>query len=94
MKRSRMICAPEILQKAIDLSGVGYLTEKNFFEFLTQPFSAFLVLLVLILCSIVTIVEISAIISCFAQLRKKNKIRIFIMFKTGFLSIKKMLLKQ
>lgn len=82
-----------ILQKAIDFSGVGYLTSQNILKFISQPIAFLLVLMILVLCSILTIVEISAIISGFTQLKQYKSIRVFLMFKSGLKSIPKLFKK-
>ena len=82
-----------LLRWAIDISGVGYITSENLFQFLTYPASLALILLILIICSVLSLAEISAIISGFAMLYEKKSISVFLMIKSGFKSIGKLLKK-
>lgn len=82
-----------LLKWAIDISGVGYITSENLFQFLTYPASLGLILLILIICSILSLVEISAVINGFAMLYKKKSISVFLMIKAGFKSIGKLFRK-
>lgn len=82
-----------LLKWAIDISGVGYITSENLFQFLTYPESLGLIMLILIICSVLSLVEISAVISGFAMLYKKRNISVFLMIKAGFKSIGKLFRK-
>lgn len=82
-----------LLRWAIDISGVGYITSENLFQFLTYPASLALILLILIICSVLSLAEISAVISGFAMLYKEKNISVFLMIKAGFRSIGKLIKK-
>lgn len=82
-----------LLKWAIDISGVGYITSENLFQFLTYPESLGLIVLILIICSVLSLAEISAVISGFAMLYKKKNISVFLMVKAGFKSIGKLFRK-
>jgi len=79
-----------LFKRAIDVSGIGYITSENLIDFLTYPESVLIIILILIICAVLSLVEISAIISGFALLHEKRDIRVFLMMKTGFAGIVKL----
>lgn len=78
---------------AIDISGVGYITSENIIKFITHPVSLILIIFILIICSVLSLIEISAVINGFALLYEKKDIKVWLMFSGGIKSIKKLFKK-
>ena len=82
-----------LIRWAVDISGVGYITAENLIQFLTYPASLAIILLILIICSVLSLAEISAVISGFAMLYQKKQISVSLMIKAGFRSTGKLFKK-
>ncbi len=82
-----------LIKWAVDISGIGYITSENFIRFLTYPASLAIISLILVICSVLSLAEISAIISGFTMLHEKKQIHVSLMIKSGFKSIGKLFRK-
>ena len=87
------ILAELLTQGYSQTEAIDRIVAENLFQFLTYPASLALILLILIICSVLSLAEISAIISGFAMLYEKKSISVFLMIKSGFKSIGKLLKK-
>ncbi|MDE5946005.1 MAG: glycerophosphoryl diester phosphodiesterase membrane domain-containing protein, partial [Oscillospiraceae bacterium] len=79
-----------LLKLAVEVSGTRYITSENIFDFLTHPLSLLLIIIILIICSILSLIEISAIIGGYGLLYSDMEIKVFWMLETGFRTVKKL----
>lgn len=79
-----------LLKLALEVSGIGYITTENILDFLIHPLSLLLIIMILIICSVLSLIEISAIIGGYGLLYSDREIKVFLMLKTGFKTVKKL----
>jgi glycerophosphoryl diester phosphodiesterase len=75
-----------LLNFAMYMKGVTYLSNENFFKFLISPTTLLILLIVFIGFAMVMIVEMSAIVEAFHASYHKQKITVDQMFRAGFRS--------
>lgn len=75
-----------LMNLAMHLSGVTYLSNDTFFRFLVAPTTLMLLFVILIGLAMIMIVEIAAIVGCFHASYHKQKITVDQMFRLGFKS--------
>lgn len=81
-----MVVAPTliwILNLAVKVSGLGYITNTNILEFLTNPLSIIIIILILFLMAFYTLVEMGFLAIYFSGTYFNKKYRTSQMFRTG-----------
>lgn len=72
-----------VLNLAMKIAGIGYLTTENLAKFFTNPAVILLLILVLLAAAFFTLMEISAVLYCLACFYLKKRVTIAGMMKTG-----------
>ena len=79
---------------AIKLAGLKYLTSYNIVKFLKVPTTWFVFLFLIVFLVFYMLVEISAVIHCFANVRENKQVSCSRMMSVGFSSVKKIFRKN
>ena len=79
---------------AIKLAGLKYLTSYNIVKFLKVPTTWFVFLFLIVFLVFYMLVEISAVIHCFANVRENKQVSCSRMMFVGFSSVKKIFRKN
>lgn len=75
-----------ILNLAMYLTGIKYISNENFFKFLTSPTTLLLILFIFVSFAMSMILEMAAMVECFHASYHKRKISVDQMFRLGFRS--------
>lgn len=79
---------------AIKLAGLKYLTSYNIVRFLKVPTTWFVFLFLIVFLVFYMLIEISAVIHCFANVRENKQVTCSRMMSVGFSSVKKIFKKN
>lgn len=69
---------------AMKFSGISYLSGETIAKFLLNPVTILILLIILFVIAFFSIVEIAALIACFASLHERRRITVIGMLKAGF----------
>ena len=78
-----------MLNTSMKLAGVNYLTSDNLKKFFSDPITFLFAFIIITGASFILLIEISAIINCFAVFSRKKRIGVAGMMKAGVLTAAK-----